>query len=178
MPPLGDDPDQQSAQDWGLGPPIRGHFGKSVLQMVSWVGGAYVVLLVLVDVYLGQDDPFLLPVGLGIGIPLCSALVWLNTALGCAALVQVGTKGVSTCNRRFFGGGLRRYRWIPWNDVVLDLPGFGYRFARTLGLKPRTDPASIILIDYAQARAILDRPESAVIRKDFPSWLAERLGTA
>jgi len=178
MPPFGDDRDEQSAQEWELGPPIHGHFGKTVLQMVSWFVGAYVVFLVLVDVYLREDNPFLLPLGLGIGIPLCLALVWLNTALGCAALIQVGTKGVSACQRRFFGGGLRRYSWIPWKDVVLDLPGFGYRFSRTLGLKPGTNPASMIVIDYAQARAILDRPESAVIRKDIPSWLAERLATA
>jgi hypothetical protein len=113
---------------------------------------------------------------LGVGVPVFVGFGWMVVALGYAANVQVGTKGVAVCQRKFSGGGLRRVAWILWEDVRFDIPGAGGKFSRTLHLWPEGLAASVMVVDYEQTRAILKNPNSKVTFARYPNWLEGGLG--
>jgi hypothetical protein len=180
MAPVGDARDLESVQEWELGPPIWGHYGRAIGQMVLWVGVPGFLFFGGFDYYLhAARNPSAIifgPIALLVGVPLFVGMGWMLVALGNAAMIQVGTKGVAVCQRKFFGGALRRIAWISWEDVRLDIPGAGGKFSRTLHLWPEGQAASVMVVDYEQAKAILNNPHSKATFARYPMWLEKGLG--
>ena len=176
-----DRPSGEVAQTWGLGPPIRGHFGRPNLQVTAFfaipLGGVLIGVdwLELSRQELGWQQ--LAPLDL-VGGVLVVGLAWLMIALANAAAVRVGSGGISVSVRRILGGRERAVSWIEWGDVVLSVPGLGPKFARTVQLGSKRYPLNTWAIDYPQARAVLDHPASRVAFASFPPWLTDRLGVS
>ena len=91
-------------------------------------------------------------------------------------MIQVGTKGVAVCQRKFFGGALRRIAWISWEDVRLDIPGAVESSPVPCTFGRKGQAASVMVVDYEQAKAISTTRISKATFARYPMWLEKGLG--
>jgi hypothetical protein len=180
MPPIGDERDSAAALAWGLGPPIEGTFGRTIVsELLVFILPVPTTLLVF-SILFSQAWAQLWPyVSLGTimvaAMPILQTLGALSPG-GVAATVQVGTKGVGLARRTRISHQLLRSCWVTWEELRLDPKGFGDRWGRTMHLYNGDDDGAPHLVDYNQARQILNRPESRGVLTTYPPWLEGRLG--
>ncbi len=180
MPPLGDERDEASARDWGLGPPIHGAFGRTVIWELTVLLAPISVALAVAQIlfpagFAHYRTWVVLTVAAGGVLSAFNAVVLRNPG-GVATVVQVGVKGVGLGRTGVVSRRLLRSRWIPWSELRLDPVGFGDRWGHTLHIYNGEDDGTPQLIDYNQARQILIYPSSAGALTSYPYWLQARLG--